>query len=515
MRSFLFKFGFSVVATIGLFYATVAQAQNPSMSGMDRSVNGMKSPIGHTFTPPPPVPSAPYGLEQLDPSGPLFPGVRIDDSDFGPAPAPVYVDGEIVADAFPVETEIQAYGLEDFLTLAANNNPTIRQARLQISAQTAKALQAGLYPNPTLNYIGEQIGVDVEGNTDSPGEFQGMTLRQRFVTAGKLKLSREKYMRRAHVSEHLAMAQQFRVCNDVRIHFFRALAAREIVALRKELLKTAEDSAVTARELYNLGQATRPEVRKSSIALQRSRLDVLAAENHYRESFRRLVAIVGVDLADGVVSGDLMPQCEPISYQEAIQLVLSESPELAAARAKLSADRVTVQREQVEWVPDIVAEGGAGYNFEAKETTAAAGVSIELPVFDRNQGTIRQAQLDYRRQQEEIRRTELMLQQDMANIYQQYLTSLQIATEYDRVIVPEAELAYQELLESYQSNRVNWPTVLDAQMEYFDSRLVRVQHLEQVRTNEVLVRGYLLHGGLMAAPGPTPPGHIDAVAKPR
>jgi hypothetical protein len=42
-----------------------------------------------------------------------------------------------------------------------------------------------------------------------------------------------------------------------------------------------------------------------------------------------------------------------------------------------------------------------------------------------------------------------------------------------------------------------------------------VQQWEQVRTQAVLVRGYLLHGGLMAAAGPTPPGHIDAVAKPR
>ncbi|QEG41846.1 Cobalt-zinc-cadmium resistance protein CzcC precursor [Roseimaritima ulvae] len=485
------------------------------MEGMKSHSEAMRSPIGRTFIPPPPVPSPPYGVQGLDPSGPLFPEERIHGGDFPAAPAPVYVDGDRVPDTFAMEAEVQGYDLSDFLTLAARNNPTIRQARLQISAQTAKALQAGLYPNPTINYIGEQIGVDVEGDKDSPGEFQGMTVRQRFVTAGKLKLSREKYMRRAHVSEHLAMAQQFRVCNDVRIHFFRALAAREKVQLRKELLKAAEDGAVTARELYNLGQATRPAVRKSSIALQRARLDVLTAENHYRESFRRLVAIVGVDLTDGLVSGDLMPEGEPISYREAVSLVLSESPELAAARAKLAADRVTVRREQVEWIPDIVAEGGAGYNFEAKETTAAAGVSIELPIFDRNQGTIRQAQLDLRRQQEEIRRTELMLQQEMANIYQQYLTALQIASEYDRVIIPEAKLAYQELLQSYKANRVDWPTVLDAQVEYFDSRLTRVQYLEQVRTNEVLIRGYLLHGGLMAAPGPTPPGHIDAVAKPR
>ena len=507
MRSILFKSGFSALAAAGMV-CTAATAQLPSM---DVTV----SPIGRTYIAPPATPTAPFGLDQLDRSRPLFSGDRIDGRGGGVTPNPVGGDGDRGTEVLSTETEVHGYRLDDFLTLAAQNNPTIRQARLQISAQTAKALQAGLYPNPILNYVGEQIGVDVEGDKDSPGEFQGMTVSQRFVMAGKLKLSREKYMRRAHVSEHLAMAQQFRVCNDVRIHFYRTLAAGQIVELRRELLKTAEDGAVTARELYNQGQATRPQVRKSSIALQRARLDVLTAENHYRESFRRLIAIVGVDLTDGVVSGDLMPQSAPISYQDALSLVLTESPELAAARAKLAADQVTVRREQVEWVPDIVAEGGAGYNFDAKETVAAAGLSIELPVFDRNQGTIRQAQLDYRRQQQEIRRTELMLQQEMANVYQQYLTALQIATEYDRVIIPEAELAYQELLESYRANRVDWPTVLDAQMEYFDARLTRVQHLERVRTNEVLVRGFLLHGGLMAAPGPTPPGHIDAVAKPR
>ncbi|MCM2369964.1 TolC family protein [Aporhodopirellula aestuarii] len=507
MQSFLLKSGLFVASTIGILSATV-QAQMPH-------TGGMHSATGHRFTPPPPVPEAPYGLDQLDPSGALFPDVRLDGTDFPSAPAPIYVDGQIISEGYTAYDQVQSYNLEDFLTLAAQHNPTIRQSRLQISAQTAKALQAGLYPNPVLNYVGEQIGVDTEDDKDSPGEFQGMTLRQRIVTAGKLRLSREKYMRRAHVSEHLAMAQQFRVCNDVRIHFYQTLAAKEIVELRKELLKSAEDSAVTARELYNQGQANRVEVHRSNIKLQRSRLDVLSAENHYRESFRQLVAFVGVDLTDGMVSGDLMPQGPPISYQEAISMVLAESPELAAARAKLAADQTTLRREQVEWIPDIVAEGGAGYNFDANETVASANVSIELPVFDRNQGTIRQAQLDYCRQQEEIRRTELMLQQKMANLYQRYLTALQIATEYERVIVPESELAYRELLDSYKANRVDWPSVLDAQMEYFDARLTRVQQLEEVRVNEVLVRGYMLQDGLSAAPGPTPPGHIDAVPKPR
>ncbi|MFG0261427.1 MAG: TolC family protein, partial [Novipirellula sp. JB048] len=122
---------------------------------------------------------------------------------------------------------------------------------------------------------------------------------------------------------------------------------------------------------------------------------------------------------------------------------------------------------------------------------------------------------DLMRQHEELRRTELDLQRRLASTYQQYLTALQIATEYDRVIIPEARLAYEELLESYQDNRVDWPDVLSAQHDLFEARLTQIQQLERVRQNEVLVRGFLLHGGLDAAPGSTPAGHIDSNPKPR
>jgi outer membrane protein TolC len=467
----------------------------PAMVGLAQSPQ-----TGKQFLPPPSIPEAPTELNPLDPVARIHAGKSAERQD-----------------APDVKHDVPGneYSLTDVLSLAAANNPTIRQARLQISAQTAKALQAGLYPNPLLRYTGEQVGVDVDGDKDSPGEFQGMILSQRFVTAGKLRLSREKYMFRAHISEHLAIAQQFRVCNDVRVHFYRTLAASRIVLLRRELLKTLEDSAVTSRELYNAGQAMRADVRRSSITLQRARLELLQDENRYRDLHRQLSALVGVDLSNGYVSGQLMPEQPPASYQESLAKLLSESPELLAARAKLAADRVTLRREQVEWVPDIVAEGGAGYNFDAKETTAVVGVAIELPVYDRNQGTIRQAQLDLYQQHQEIRRTELDLKRRLATTYQNYLTALQMANEYDRFIVPEAKLLYEELLQSYKVNRIDWPEVLLAQQDYANARLTQIQNLESVRTNEVLIRGFLLHGGLMAAPGPTPPGHIDAVPKPR
>jgi outer membrane protein TolC len=438
--------------------------------------------IGREYTPPPPQPEPPAALhvpERLPPAG-------------------------------------ATYSLDDLLQLAAEGNPTLRQARMHVSAELGKALEAGLYPNPQIAYEAEQIFVDSDINgRDTPGEFQGGMFEQRIVTAHKLRLSRAKYMRRVQVAEHLVMAQQYRVYNDVRIQFYRAIASAQIVDIRHDLLKTAEDGSVTAREFYNMGQARTSDVHRANIALQRARLDVVAAENQYEEQFRRLMSLTGVPTMSGTLTGELALDQSPLSFEEAYQRIVDESPELMAARAKLAVDQMTVQRERVEWVPDLVVHGGTGYNFEADDTVAMAGVRMELPLFDRNQGTIRQARADFNRQKGEIRRVEMQLLDRLASIYREYSTSLLHAHEYERVILPESQAAYEELLESYKRNRVDWPDVLSAQHDYFDARLAYVGYLEMVRTNEVLIEGFLLHDGLMAAESPMPPGHIDAVSKPR
>jgi outer membrane protein TolC len=181
----------------------------------------------------------------------------------------------------------------------------------------------------------------------------------------------------------------------------------------------------------------------------------------------------------------------------------------------LESDRITIRRELVEPVPDIVVEAGVGRNFEADQTTAAARVGIELPIFDRNQGTIRQAEADFARQQGEIRRLELILKQELTRTYRDYLTALQHATNYGEVILPEARSAYELQLRSYKDDRITWPEVLRTQENYFMFRAEYIRNLMAWRENEILISGFLLHGGLMAPSAPPPPGHINAVPKPR
>jgi outer membrane protein, heavy metal efflux system len=421
-----------------------------------------QSPAGNQYLPPPPVPPEPSIV-----------------AEFGPQPA----------------AEPAAFSLAALEQMACQNNPTLLQARAQVQGALGEAIQAGLWPNPTAVYIGEQIGVN-----GTPGEFQGGVIRQEIVTGRKLDLSRAKFRARTQVAEWNALAQQYRVLNDVRIHYFRARGMQDLLHVRNELLKNAEDNLVTVQEMYNQGQATRAEIHHANVDLQQHRLEVLMTQN---------------DFLQAALQTPLEADMTPFSWEQALTRILEESPQMQAARSKLEADRITVKREIVEPIPNLLVEAGAGQNFEAGQTTAMASLAIEVPIFDWNQGTIRQAEADYARQQGELRRTELQLRRELGQRYRDYLTALQHVVNYQQVILPESRKEYELQLESYKEDRLAWPVVLQSERNYFMLRVVYVRNLTAWREAEVLIVGFLLHDGLMPATEPAPAGHINAVPKPR
>lgn len=411
----------------------------------------------------------------------------------------------------PAGTEGALLTLETLEQWACENNPTLLQARAVVEGNFGKAIEAGLWPNPRVFYIQEQIGIE-----DTPGEFVGGAVQQEIVTADKRDISRAKFLERTRTAEWLAVAQEYRVLNDVRAHYYRVLGRQQIVDLHRELLKNAEDNLVTEREAYNVGQATRATVHQANITLQQQRLDLLMAQNDLVQAWEELTALVGVDLPLSPLAGPLDEEFPVIEWDAALSRLQRESPELQAAWAKLRSDQLTVKREKVEPIPNIFVQAGAGTNFEANGVTVGAlQVFAEVPIWDWNQGTVKQAEADLVRQRGEIRRTELRLKRELAQVYRQYLTALQFVENYEQIIIPEARNAYEVRLDSYKADRIRWADVLDTERQFFLLQVEYVQNLIRLRESEVLIVGYMLHGGLQAPMDPVPPSHIDAVPQPR
>ena len=149
--------------------------------------------------------------------------------------------------------------IADLESMALGNNPTLAQAQRQIQALRGKYVQQGLYPNPVLGYIGEEIGD--EGRAGQ----QGVVLGQKVITAGKLDLNR------AVVSHEIAAAQQDleiqrqRIINDVPPAAYEVLTTQRTIALSEQLVRIGQEGQEVAEELLKAREVSQVDLLQARI----------------------------------------------------------------------------------------------------------------------------------------------------------------------------------------------------------------------------------------------------------
>ena len=141
--------------------------------------------------------------------------------------------------------------------------------------------------------------------------------------------------------------------------------------------------------------------------------------------------------------------------------------------------------------------------------------SIKLPLFNRNQGTIGQAQAELTRSMAGVQRIELSLRQRLADSFNQYRTALFTEKLYREASIPNAKKAYDVQLEMYKKRRIAWPEVVKLQRNLFQVQSEYTHSLLELRRAEVAITGLLMVDGLMPPASPRPGGHMEAVPTPR
>lgn len=423
-----------------------------------------------------------------------------------PAPAPA-ASGRAPAAESPAAAPLTLGELE---LLALERNPTLAQAAALVDISRARAFQAGLQPNPVVGYEAER--------TRALGtERQGAFIQQEIVTGGKLRLSRLKYEKEAFAAEVQALAQRLRVVNGLHVAFYEVLAAQQMLAIERRAFQNAEDARKTTQELLNVGQANEPDLLQAEIEANRARVAVKRAEAGYRRAWDVLATAVGVpDLAARPLAGNLEPADTPLRREEALAALLRDSPEIQFAAAEVERDRITVERERREPIPNLIVRGAVGYDHDIRSRRADVAVGLRIPAWDQNRGTVWQAQADLARAQAEVARVELSLRRRFADTYQRYETAQESVKDFREQSLPKAKRAYDLYQEYFRSRRATWPQVLVAERTLTQLSEEYVTALLDLRRAEVEIRGLLLEtGGLTPPPGPTPQGHIDATPRPR
>jgi cobalt-zinc-cadmium efflux system outer membrane protein len=376
--------------------------------------------------------------------------------------------------------------------VALERNPTLLQAGANIKAAQGRAEQAGLYPNPTVGYVAERIGA---GGT--AGEMQGLFIDQTIVTAGKLRLSRDTFAQEVSQTTALALAQQYRVLNSVRIRFYQLLALQRLLDVRAELLKVADDAVQTTEELLNVGAANNPDLLQAGIEARQERVALENARTQYEAAWRQLAALIGApELAVSRLEGDLEAVVQMPDFDATLAHLLEASPEIQVALAEIARTEIGLKREQVEPIPNVQMRVANGYDFETRRDVTSVQVGVRLPIFDKNQGNIHTARAQVEYAKAELRRVQLSLNQRLARAYGRYLTAAATVQSYRKDNLSDAKKAYELYLESFRNRRAAWPQVLVAQRTYFQISVEYNEALAEMRSAEVAILGLLLVDGL-------------------
>jgi cobalt-zinc-cadmium efflux system outer membrane protein len=399
--------------------------------------------------------------------------------------------------------------LEQVEKIAREMNPTLRQAEAGIHAAYARQQQAGLYPNPTVGYTGDEI----RGGSVGGGK-QGFFAQQTIVTGGKLRLSRDVFGKDAKLATIEAEEQRIRVESSVKMAFLRVLAAQELLDARRDLSTIAQDAAETERRLMNTGQADEAEVLDAEVEAQRMRIAARMQENTLREEWRSLSAVVGQpDMPMAIVAGDLERDWPELNEEEAVDAIAKESPAVRIADTATTRAQALLARARREPVPDVQVRAGMEYNNElldrlpfAKGWEGIAEISVQIPIFNRDQGDIAAAHAEMDRADQEKRRIALTLRDRAASAVDQYANARLMAVEFRDDILPRAKKSYGLMVEKYGLMLASYPRVLESQRKLYGLQVEYISALEGVWTNGIALQGYLLTDGLEA---PARPGDVD------
>ena len=388
--------------------------------------------------------------------------------------------------------------LEELEQIALANNPTAAQASANFRTSSALVRQAGLYPNPTVGYYGDEI----RGASYAGGK-QGGYISQTIVTAGKLQASRRVAAVAADQAKTAVELQHLRILNNVRGSFYQVLAAQRLLELRDNLANLAADAAQTERQFANIGQADRPDVLQAEVEQQQANVNLRIAQQNLSSRWRTLAAVAGKpDLPLTHLAGDLETVPE-LDYEQWLATTLRESPEVKLAQQGLERAEASFTQAKKQPIPNLELTANLSQDNEpldlARRPVGLVGgiqLGVQLPLFNRNQGNIAAAHDEVEVARRELARRKLQITRSVAALFRDYDSARTMVQQYKSEVLPRAEEAYRLYSANYQNMAGAYPRVLISQRTLFQLEAEYVQALEMVWQSGLGIRGFGLMDGL-------------------
>lgn len=364
---------------------------------------------------------------------------------------------------------VEELTLGEALARVLKFNPSLAAFSWEVRAKEAEALQAGLLPNPELD-------LEME-NFAGSGEFSGTDASETTVTLSQLvELGGKRAKRRAAAGLGADLAgwdfeaRRLDILTATNKAFMAVLAAQERLTQAEELYALSEHFFRSVRDRVDAGKVPPVELTRAQVPLTTARI----AQDQARlslEAARRELAILWEGEAaefDRAV-GSLEP-VRPAPPLEELVSLSAQNPDIARWKSEEQERSARLALERANAIPDLTLFVGGRDIQETDDQALVAGLSIPLPLFDRNQGGIAAARANQNKTRQESRAAWNQARASLAASHGA-LSSAYIEVKSLRdEILPAAEQALEASDLGYRAGKFGFLEVLDAQRTLFEAK---------------------------------------------
>ena len=355
---------------------------------------------------------------------------------------------------------------------ALEANPGLQAAKSGFAASEGAVQQSKALPNPELAFTQEDTRAQTRSST--------VQINQLVELGGK----REARMEMAKSEKATAHAAVFETQSELRYqlvtYFNELLLAQKKVQFASQTHALATQAADAANKRVQAGKVPPLEASRAQVAQANAALELQQAQSNIVVAQQNLASLWGGMAAEvGEASGDFTAIAESPTAEE-LDLLLQNAPAMLLARGALEQSRAASDLEKAKRVQDPTVSLGVKRANEVGRNQIILGVSIPLPLFDRNAGNQLQALRKMDQAESKLEQQRLQLQTQVFTARQQLFSSQQQSALLKSQVVPTAQSAYDVAVRGFSLGKFNFLDVLDAQRTLVESQR---QLLDQLMTS--------------------------------
>ncbi len=376
----------------------------------------------------------------------------------------------------PVWAAEQTITQPGVIEYSLQHNGDLQSFRKEKGIVDAGKVKAGLFPNPT---------IDLEAGTgaltgSSAESTLSVGISQEFLLAGKRSkrlavAEREQDLYRYQLAdkERLIREEVKTLYYDLMLAEQRLVLAEQSIALNRKLLEVSRDRLAA-------GDIPELEMNLVKVELARSEASRIAVAQALNQSQEKLATITGLPVGTQYRVPATLHSSTALSktVEELKKQALAQRPDMKALEAEKERDQAGVSLARAERVPNLTVGLAlwrdtrsmkiGGLEGSDKAYTIGMKLSMPIPVFDRNEAGVQDAQARQSSAESRLSTAISNIEREVETAYAGYLSSEKVLTLYETDIIPQLEENLRLTEEAWRLGEVGIVGVIQEQQKFFE-----------------------------------------------